>query len=221
LSRRKHLVKIRGAVHADMDTLPNWLSLAGNSAGQESIDYLSESLASGLLGSALQIPPDAASRVFAERFFQANDPTGAMAARTTVQMLTLDGEVIGCGVLGPSVPFMRQLEQHDLVQAWVGLTKLHALAVDDAHRGRGNGQRLVRRILEIARSSGLFTVYGQFDYIQRPQLESFYTGCGFTVCEPAKPINAGIVFGFGRGGPLPEQGERMFYRNVQQRSGKS
>lgn len=218
MSRRRGRVKIRRADVADIDTLPKWFAMAGYSSSQEGVDFLSAALLSGVLSSALEVSAARRRRVFAEQYCVG--PLEAIAARTTAQMLTVDGLVVGCAILGPSVTMMDKLEQHSqdlFMLASVHLTKLNVLAVDDAHRGFGHGQRLVGRALEVARTSDVSTVYGEFNCVERPALADFYSGCGFTVCAPGEGINAGDRLGV-RGLPLtPPEGERMFYRNVQQR----
>ncbi len=90
-------------------------------------------------------------------------------------------------------------------------SKLHLVAVDDEHRGRGLGAALVRAATTAAYRGGAEVLYGQ--YLTEDQgLAKFYLRQGFTFAAADAPLDFSQWLDGFPGGPAPLAGETFFYR---------
>ena len=107
------------------------------------------------------------------------------------------GERVGALLAGPPHKYLKAMPRDMVAGAAQIITKLSGIAVLPEHRGRGYGNRLLRRSVAEFRSRDYQWMYGQFS--QDPALERFYVAAGFTVRPPGvhlvgPPVTGAAVF---------------------------
>ena len=93
-------------------------------------------------------------------------------------------------------------------------SKLHMVAVDPAHRGRGHGRRLVNSAIDRLVKGGTVMIYGQFTGDR--DLHTYYTSLGFDVLDKGEPLNMALATGkdFWL---TPQPDDTMFVRHLRPR----
>lgn len=145
-----------------------------------------------------------------------NGPEFAAASLMTVWVAEADGEAVGCLVAGPAERVMDDAmgrsgadPKQIMLRGFIGLVKLHGIAVREDYRKRGLARELLRRLLEVYRDKML--LFGQFEVQEK--LGPFYRKAGFSVLTPHDGLRLQRIFGanvvIG-----PDQGEQFFYRAI-------
>lgn len=221
-------IRARIAVPGDLARCGELASLVGIDSASAESGQLAELVNAPSLGCAVLAGAEFGVDQFRSELskLMTGDLVAAAQAVSLVMVaVTETDEIVGLLIaFPPSAVIEQHLDsphisdrQMVMVGGLTGVSKLRALAVDPAWRGRGVGTGLLARFKDIYTACHYFYLFGQFDVPERrwfgrrdPGLETFYTQQGFTVLGEGKPLDFFVVFGI-HSAILPGPGERFFY----------
>ncbi len=107
-------------------------------------------------------------------------------------------KTFGEAAYGPAIHAKVSDEVYDkaegeFVTTILSSSKLHMVAVDPAHRGRGHGRRLVNSAVDRLVKGGTVMIYGQFTGDR--DLRGYYSSLGFDVLGKGEPLNMALATG--------------------------
>lgn len=213
-------VRIRQAVHADMDMVRELSLLAGVTLEDEILDAVRAGTAGQALRAGLSRGHDGFAEHMAEQMV-ANRDHPLIAYLSAALILVADHRehgVIGALVAYPP-PNVAEIHvdavpdpQHKelmMMSGAIGVAKVRAVAVAEQARGKNIGGALLKRCKQVFFACEYAVVYGTM--APTPGLPEFYRRNGFEVLADGEPLDLWAVFGV-HAVIKADAGERFFIR---------